>query len=354
VSGAVEVFVGRPATTDGSLVALAGGNMADGTQRDLAMYQLDESTGAVRWKRPVPDGASAVSPATNGQLAYLSTVGTDTLHTAIDASGTTVFTYAQNTQPQAWTLAPSHFDGTLYFFGGNNGDEVHAANSTTGQRIWTRPRVGLQSSTPTIDSKHVYYLAGGTIQILDRLTGNTVGSIADTSSDGTASPGSHTIALGTQGNLIAHSYRQMRGPRLSSFDIASRSVNWTTTATYNQFYAVADGVIYATRNASSTPAGLDAIDEKTGQVLWTWALPNADQQDRFIGNLVATRDVVFFGSYSSTSEASFVWAIDVRKRESVWRYAEAGHVVISGNRTVYIVSGPGALLSTRVRALRLQ
>lgn len=352
VAGAVELYIGRPSTTNGSLLVLAGANMPDGTQHGNTLYQLNEADGVSRWNRPVPDGVSTMSPGSNGAHAYLPTVGTDTLITAIDGNtGGTVFTYAQTTQPLAWTLAPSYSGSTLFFFAGTNGDEVHAASGVDGHRMWARPRVGLQSSTPTVDNQYLYYLAGGTIQILDRNTGDTVGSIVDPDADGTPMPGSQTVAIGSHGNLVSHAYRAGRGPRLSSYDIASRTRVWASPIAYNQFYAVAEGVIYATRN-SPTPA-LDALDERTGQVLWSWSLPPDDQQNRFTGNVVATRDAVFLSSLATGGTASFVWAVDIRQHQTVWRYPEGGHIVISGNRTVYIASGPGATIMNRVRALRM-
>ena len=351
---AVESYIARPTTTSGSLLVISGNTMSDGSQRGSTVVQFDEADGTSRWNRPISDELHGVAPGSNGKLVYLAKVGGNELITALDGkTGAVAFTYAETTQPLATTLAPSRRDGTMYFFAGYNGDELHAANAETGVRDWAMPRVGLLSATPTIDDTYVYYPAGQTIEMLDRRTGAHVASIFDPSADGTPLPGSGAVVLGGRGNLIARSYRDGYGARLSSFSIADRSWEWTTTSNYNQFFAVADGVIYALRGGYSLT--LDAIDERNGQVLWSWSPPaEYATQKNTLGNVVATQGMVFFGTQDNTGGTSWVWAVDTAQRKDVWRTPGAGYIVISGSRTVYLCSGPPGGLMNRVRALRMR
>jgi len=356
-ASAVESWVARPATTGGSLVVLAGSTMGDGSQRGTSLLQLNETTGALRSTVTIDDNIQTAAPGSNGRLAYLTRFGSDELLTAYDGAGNVAFRYMQPTDPLALTLAPSHRDGVIYFFGGFNGGEVHAADANTGARLWATPRVGLESATPTVDANYVYYHASsggfGTIEMLDRRTGAHVASIIDPSSDGTRPLGSNAVALGSRGNLISRSFRGLTATRLSSFNIADRQWEWTTSFPYSQFFAVSGGVIYAIRAVSGTPT-LDAIDETNGQVLWSWAVPVTDGQSGTFGNIVATQNTVFFGTQSAGGATSWVWAVDTEQRKLAWRVPDAGYIVISGSRTVYLMSGPAGGIMNRVRAMRMQ
>lgn len=352
VGGTLERYIGRPTTTNGSLVLVAGGNASDGTQRN-AMFAFDESDGSQRWSRRIPDGVAAVAPASNGELAYLATLGTDTLITALDGkSGAPAFTYAQVTQPLAVVLAPTHDRGQLFFFAGFNGEELHAVDARTGARLWSSPRSLLQSATPTVDSTYVYYQAGNEIALVSKRTGAYVDSIWDMDSNGAILPGSTTVALGTRNNLIARTYHPLRGQRLSSFDVPSRTKQWITTAPYGGFYAVGNGSVYASRSGQAF-ATIDALDEATARIQWSWSPPVADNQTRVLNNVLATRNMVFVSTEDATTGRSYVWAIDAATGQTAWRQEEGGYLVMSGNRTLYVVSRRGTQMD-HVRALRVQ
>lgn len=350
VAGAVERYIGRPTTTNGSLVVVSGGTASDGSQRNT-MFAFNEYDGSPLWSRPVPNGVSAVAPASNGVLAYLVTLGSDTLINAYDGkTGAAAFNYTQVTQRLATVLAPTHDRGQLFFFAGANGEELHAADARTGARLWASPRTLLQSTTPTLDSGHLYYQAGNEIASVDRRNGAYVGSIWDMDSDGAILPGSTTIALGSRNNLIARTYHPARGQRLSSFDIASRTKQWITSDRYGSFYAVGNGAVYATRSGPAY-ATVDALDEATARILWTWTAPVADNQTRTLNNVVATRNMVFVSTEDAATGRSLLWAIDAKTGQTAWRQEEGGYIVMSGNRTLYVVSRRGTTMD-HVRAFR--
>ncbi|HEY0502864.1 MAG TPA: hypothetical protein VGD42_05135, partial [Lysobacter sp.] len=99
---------------------------------------------------------------------------------------------------------------------------------------------------------------------------------------------------------------------------------------------------------------LDAIDESSGQVLWSWTPPAVDAQTAMVGNILLTRNLVFFSTEGAGG--SFVWAVDRATRQVVWRYPGGGYLVMSGNRTLHVISGayggPLELVRTFREAMR--
>jgi outer membrane protein assembly factor BamB len=237
-----------------------------------------------------------------------------------------------------------------YFFAGTSGDEIHAMDSTTGQRLWARPREGLLYASPTINAENVFYQTSTSLDILDYRSGATVASIVHPAA-GSETASVSLVALGSRGNALVNSYETMttRKP-LSSFDIAGRRWQWTTQYPYFSLFAVADGVIYANRNRS--PPTLDAIDETTGQVLWSWSPPAIDAQVEPVGNVLLTRNMVFVSTLGNTT--SWVWAIDRATHQVAWRYPGGGNLAISGSRTLLVQTGPvGADSYDTLRAFRI-
>ena len=76
----------------------------------------------------------------------------------------------------------------------------------------------------------------------------------------------------------------------------------------------------------------DAINEATGEVLWSW-VPSGNGDTSFHRNVVVTRNMVFV----STDVA--VYALDLATRTPVWSYPKPGMLAISADRTLYIATG---------------
>jgi outer membrane protein assembly factor BamB len=113
---------------------------------------------------------------------------------------------------------------------------------------------------------------------------------------------------------------------LVNYDVNKKAVAWRTQGVYLTHPALGNGVIYA---ASSTQ--LDAISELDGKVQWSWPLPAGDTG--FHRNVVVTDNLIFV----STDTA--VHAIDLKTRQSVWKYPAPGNVAISGGGILYISTG---------------
>ena len=98
---------------------------------------------------------------------------------------------------------------------------------------------------------------------------------------------------------------------------------------------------------------LDAIDENTGLLQWSWTPPADAAQARTVGNILLTRNLVFV-STEGNDGSSFVWALDRATRQPVWKHAGGGYVIMSGAQTIYVLSGPGnGRPSEMLRAFRM-
>lgn len=345
-------FLVRPATGGGKVFVLGGSYLSNGTQRGVTLHALSEYNGARAWSYAIPGSPRSLAPTTDAGVVILPSINNDTLLTALEQdSGAIRYTYAQTTVLGAQILPPSSIGGRTYFFAGTTGDELHAMDSTTGQRVWSQPRTGLKYASPTVNAEHVYYQTPTSLDVLDYRTGALVASIPDPAATGAESAGLTLVVLGSRGNALVNSYDRVttRMP-LTSFDIIGRRWQWTTQHAYFSLFAVADGVVYAHRNVA--PPTLDAIDETTGQVLWSWTPPASDAQTEGVGNILVTRNMVFLSTVGNTT--SWVWAIDRATHQVVWRYPGGGNLAMSGSRTLLVQTGPvGGDSYDTIRAFRL-
>lgn len=360
------IFVTRPATTPDAVAVLSGTYTTGGPQDDIALHVVDEFTGQPRWSWPIPDGVYAQAPVTamsalNTRQVILQTLNHSSLVTSFNAQTGVVNYSAEVGAPiSTRTLAPTSFALWTYYYAGPNGSEIHSIDNTTGALRWSRQRPGLQSGTPTVRNAGVYhrssvlYQNGRTIEVLDTETGSFRGTITDPGSDGADSPFMRPVmAIGSRDNVIAVSYNGAAGASpLSSFNIDGLNWEWSTVHSYRSF-AVSDLAVYSYREGSAVPT-LDAIDERNGQLLWSWMPPVADAQVRTVGNLMLTQNLVFISTEGADGHG-FVWAIDRATRQAVWRHAGGGYVVMSGSQTLYVLTGPGnGQPSNMLRAFRMK
>ncbi|GAA5080273.1 hypothetical protein GCM10025759_29320 [Lysobacter panacisoli] len=350
---AASSYVLRPATGGGMMYAVGINRTSAQASFNQMFSSVDEATGTLRWSQQIAGNVHVLGPAAYGGLAYVPTIGADRLLTAYDGTtGSMKFRYGQTTDPLASTLAPTFHQTTAYFFGGHLGEELHAVDAATGTLLWAKARRDYQNTTPAVDDSYIYYPSNRALEILDRRTGNTVASITNPVSDS-----QHASAivpmLGSRGNVIVNSYSATnRTAKLSSFDIAGLRWEWATQYSYNPLPALANGVIYATRSDGAPT--LDAIDEVTGNVLWSWNPPASDNQSRVVENIAATKNLVFVSTTGNIVGSGYVWAIDVNTRQAVWRYPANGYSVISGRGTLYILNGSPSLPARKVIAIRLR
>lgn len=133
-----------------------------------------------------------------------------------------------------------------------------------------------------------------------------------------------TFSGGSFSGRASSSAEQYDSRRLVNFSVAQARTRWRTSRLYKTQPAVAKGVVYA---GSNNPTSLDAIDEATGRVLWSW-VPGPEDLS-FHRNVVVTDNLLFV----STDRA--VYAIDLETRRPVWSYPVPGMLAISGGGTLY-------------------
>lgn len=208
--------------------------------------------------------------------------------------------------------------------------------------------------TPGVDELYAYNHTGGTLFLIDRLTGATSAAIVDPFGSTNYYSYHGAPMIGGRNNVFAFAGGAFSGRAssnveqyaqrvFSSFNINTKSYEWSTSHAYLTVPAVANGVIYAARN---DPMSLDAIDEVTGQILWSWA-PTGNGDTSFHRNTVVTRNIVFV----STDKA--VYALDLANKVPVWSYPMPGMLAISADRTLYIATGAresdGRLVAVRLK-----
>lgn len=314
--------------------------------QDGKLYALNENDGQVRWTVSFGNVPALNPPAFSNGRVYATTTGHEaTFIWSFDAAdGAFKFKAPFASQWQS-VLGPTVFDDQVYSDGGYYGGIVHAWDALGGSELWKSDGgVGADMATPAVDQNNVYFHNGAKMVIWNRMTGEPVASIADPFGSGNSvslssyfgSPilGERNNAIGFAGSAFSgsgsSSSEQYDQRVLSSFNIGSRTWEWSTGNTYLTQPAVANGVIYAGRN---NPMSLDAIDEATGKVLWSWVPQPGPGDTEFHRNIVVTQNVLFVSTDKS------VYAVDLATRQAAWRYPAPGNLAISSNSTLYIATG---------------
>jgi outer membrane protein assembly factor BamB len=197
-------------------------------------------------------------------------------------------------------------------------------------------------------------LGSPSLFVFDKSTGAPVVTITDPFSTGLNGYSNFSAPMLTpSGNAIVFSGGGFSGRAASSseqyesrvlvcYDVANGTYLWRSANAYLTHPAIANGVVYAARNA---PPTLDALSETDGHLLWSWT-PAADTDD-FHRNIVVSRNLVFVSALSG------VYAIDLATHQQVWQYPESGMLAISGKANLYIVTG-ATLSDGRLIAIKLQ
>jgi outer membrane protein assembly factor BamB len=215
------------------------------------------------------------------------------------------------------------------------------------------------SQSVAVDDQYVYFYRSysqsglqNALVVVDRATGNQVKEIPDTRNKYTSYDYDGAPIVSSPGHVVAYSDGQFLTtltleaylhPRaLIRYDIAAGTVSWISAEEYITTPAVNQGSIFA---ASNTTHRLDALDEASGQVRWSWTAPAGES---FIRNTIVTKNLVFL----STDKA--VYAIDRVTHQQVWTVASPGGLSIADAKYLLIAS-PGLLsyVANTLTAIRL-
>ncbi|MCK8046716.1 PQQ-binding-like beta-propeller repeat protein [Shewanella sp. 1CM18E] len=308
---------------------------------EAAVIALDERTGEERWRVSFGSVPSLNPPAINKESLFVATSGHE--HTkiwAIDrAEGKLKF---QSSFSSQWGnyLAPTVYGEHIYQTGGYYGGHTYAFSNESGISLWSQSQgTTWGMDTAAVNEQHVYVHNGAELSILERSNGQLISKITDpfgnSDYDYHGSP-----VIGSKNNVLAFSGGSYSGRAssnaehaddrvISNFDIENQQYLWSSSFAYKTFFAHSNGVIYAGKN---DPVALDAIDEVTGKVLWSW-VPPATEDTSFHRNVVVTKNAVFVSTNAN------VYAIDLESKESVWSYNEPGTITISDNRILFLAPG---------------
>jgi len=343
----------NPVVSEGGKVFVTEDEYAATT---TSLYALNEADGTLAWQRSF---TLAMRPALNPPAAaagivYTATTGHgDTYLWAFRASdGQPVFQSPFATQ---WghLFAPTVAGGRVFTNGGYYGGGVYGFDAAAGTAQWSQFAGDDDMSTPALDGERAYFYSGTGLEVYSAASGQRLASIADPYAPGQGYSHHGAPMLGSPDHVISFSGGAFSGRASSSveqfgsrplvnFSVAGAAARWRTAAAYLTQPATARGVIYAGRNA---PKSFDAIDEATGQVLWSWAGPATDAE--FHRNVVVTDNLVFV----STERA--VYAIDLATRAPVWSHPVPGMLAISAQGMLYIVEGAregtGRLVAIRLK-----
>ena len=323
-----------------------------------AVYALDETDGSLTWTYahgplasagPAAFGANTVYAPTTDQAENCVIWGIDALTGLYKFKMPSACQWSNFFEPtvQGASVMQASQAGSLYSF-----------STVDGAQQWSTSAGSYDQSTPAADGRYAYQYgtsgAAPSLHVLDRSTGAPVSSIGDPFSTGFSGYSMFSaVMLGSTGNAIAFSGGGFSGraassseqfdPRvLVSYDVVHASVGWRSANAYMTHPAIANGVVYAARNA---PASLDALSETDGHLLWSWTPPAGNSS--FHRNVVVTRNLVFVSTDAN------VYAVDLATHQAVWQYPQAGMLAISANSVLYIATGAtisdGNLVAIRLK-----
>ena len=309
-----------------------------------ALYALKESDGSTSWAYALGQMASEGPPAfLNGTVYLPSTDPSEGCAMwALDAmQGTYKFKMTTSCQWSSF-FAPTPSNGSVLQT--SQAGEVYSFATADGTLQWSAVAGAFDQATPAVDQHYAYQygLVGnsGGLSVFDRASGALVTFISDPFWPGSSSYSVFSApAVGANGDVIsfsglgfsgqaASSSEQYESRVIVSYDIANQVYQWRTQNSYLTHPAIANGVVYAARNA---PATLDAMSEADGHIEWSWTPPAGDTE--FHRNIVVTRNLLFVSTDVN------VYAIDLTTHQAVWHYPKPGMIAISAAPMLYIVTG---------------
>lgn len=290
------------------------------------LFALDARDGEELWSKGFGAASSVNPPALSYGTVYLQTgKGTSSgpryprLH-ALDAnSGEEIFTSIIAAQWEEY-FAPTAYDGDVYVNGGTYGG-MYSFNAFTGELNWFSGLGQYDEWTPAVDEQNAYAYVGGTLSVVDRLTGETRYSLRDDSFtwrgyDMELAP----VLGGMEDVLVIHNGRMAR------FDLEAKRKSWEVVSAFVGQPVVKDGVVYVTSGNA-----ISAYNQATGVLLWRLPTTEALQ-----GGILITNSHLFVSGTSQT------FALDLLSRQLVWSYPHAGELAL-GNETLYIAGREGLL-----------
>lgn len=321
------------------------------------LWAYDEHSGAAAWSQAL--GAPGHAPATDGSRVFVrSAPASGLLLTAFDAADGTPL-YSQNAPwPSTFAAGQHHpvtaWGGSLYGSDARGG-AVTTRDAATGADGWSVSLRGstdpsFENWTPALTDTQVFTNVLGRFRALRRSDGVEIFSLAVA---GPTSGSLQTLHALNQAPVVVDAdsvllldHRRSDGSatanQLTMIDLPSRQVRWTATGAFTTQPVAAHGIVVAGNQQNKS---VEVRSAATGDLLWSWASAHAD--DETIGSLLLTDNLLFVAAGQRTV------ALDLQTHQPVWSYPLAGHLALSANGLLYIVSADPAI-GGRVVAINLR
>jgi len=307
------------------------------------LYAIDETSGLPDWQQPIPDTGNSPTnfpdsspPAIAGGNVYIARIVGAATPPVGQFFGFSVADGTAAFAPQTFPNEPVEFSEPVYLTPRNGTMLLEVADSqfsksfvkadlTTGVTTpeWaTCPAAagGAYANSAAVDSSGKGYLITGNGLLLPDTCVTIAYNLPLTIGSGPAVvPGTSDVIAVGNGNLV-------------DFDTTTQQIKWSAnksnTDDFEGTAAIAGTTVYALNQGQ---VQLEARDESTGQVLWTWHPLWQDETGFPSKNLVVTNNLVFL----STNERTY--AIDTTTHQIAWIYPYlAKHLAISANGVLYI------------------
>ncbi|MDP4983659.1 outer membrane protein assembly factor BamB family protein, partial [Pseudoalteromonas tunicata] len=249
---------------------------------------IDVSSGSILWSKEF-NADSIFAPAYSNGHVYFQT-GDSFLRSLNAQTGELVFASACRNHFTRY-LAPTPYGNQIYIAGGYYGGAYGTYGfSETGVEQFFTSLAQEDSWTPAVDDQHLYACLNNAVtSILDRTNGELVETIE--------ADNWHGCAPNTAGVLSNNALIATNNSMTSRYDLGSKKVTWSISSAYLQA-SVGYGKVYVLESGV-----LKAINELTGELLWSFAAPedlNSDTPESLSSNIVVTRNKVIVASDRKT------------------------------------------------------
>jgi outer membrane protein assembly factor BamB len=317
--------IAAPVATNGVLYLNAGNTIQALSEFDAApLWSYDVTSISL----VLNDGAQA--PAVfNGSVYFSGGHQNSTYLFALDAGSGVVQWRAQMSSQWEQCLAPIVVGTDVYTEGGTYGGLF--GFDAAGNQLFFNYAEQTDRWSPAADLNYIYTYTGasgyGSFRQFDRRTGALLRTIQDSDFQFT-SYRMNTAPVATGSDSVIGVNRFVA---LMRFNVTNGAISWRQPGNYVGNPAYAKGVLYA---GNASPVRLEARDEASGALLWSWA-PQAAAETSFVGNVIVTDNVAFV----STNVA--VYAIDLTTHAPVWSYPKPGQMAVSSSGILYLATTDG-------------
>ncbi|HET6762542.1 MAG TPA: PQQ-binding-like beta-propeller repeat protein [Longimicrobiaceae bacterium] len=221
--------------------------------------------------------------------------------------------------------------GNRLFMGGGLYGGMYSFDAESGSERWFDVLDQVEGFTPSVVDSTVYAYTGvyrPRLTAADAATGEVRYEIPDPHFSYSLYVVDGPPVAGTLNDMII-----TQNSRLLAFDLRDRRVAWEITSGFRGGVTVANGVIYVINHDH-----FEARRESDGALLWSWTPPQGEP----VGTIIATKNVLFLGTTSST------YAIDIAARAMVWSTPTPGALAMSKTGQL-LISGSGLMTSWAVR-----